>query len=360
MRKPLTIALILVISLGALLGGGCQGGLFGGYTLSKRAAIDAQIEAARTEATAKMEGLRVKEVGVLKDTVKTHQEREQLAADYLFKGSATFGTLRPDQITRPTLVMGQSIQQTSAQLPPATATAQAAAFKALQTELDETKVSTEVLRAQYERELGQARVEGEAKAKALADLKVQTETIAAEKVAALESARQKEVALQVAKDKVQDKDLADKTREAAEAKSVQAMKLRFSSIVGALALLCTLGAIYSPVYKDKLGIAAVLFGLATVGIWYLEGWMVAVAIGVVVVGLVAWAAKNHYLESKAATNVFRAVQAVKDNAKEDYERVLKPQLDQWMTIYDKKTGKAVPDQAAIAHVDQRLMETGDK
>ena len=327
--------------------------------MTKHSAIDAKIAAARVETQTRLDALKVQEVTLLNQTVATHAAREQAAADYLFKGSVVFGGLKPELISRPTLVMGQSIQQTAAQLPPATAAAQAAAFKALQTELDETKVSTEALRAQYEQELGKARADGEAKAKALVDLKAKADAIDAERVTVLTKARETDAALQDAKDKVQDRETADARRAAEEAKSVQAMKLRFSSIVGALALLCVAGAIWSPVYKEKMGIAAVVLGLATVAIWYIQGWMIAIAVGTVIVGLVGWAAKNHYIESKAATNVFRAVQAIKDTSKEDYDRVLKPQLQQWMTIYDKKTGKNVPDHAAIAHVDERLRQAGD-
>lgn len=357
MRTSILRSCLLVIVVTVTLGG-CS--TWRDLAITKHSIIDTQILAARAETETKLKALGDQQTGLLRQTVTTHEAREQAAADFLFKGSATFNTLRQDQISRPTLIMGQAINQTSAQLPPATAAAQAVAFKALQTELDETKVTTEALRAQYEIELGKARADGEAKAKALVAAKAQVDAIEAEKVGVLTKAREVDAALQVAKDKVQDKDTADARRAAEEAKSVQAIKLRMSSIVGGLALLCLAGAIWSPVFKDRFGIAAAVLGLGAVAIWYVQGWMVALAIGIVIAGLVAWAAKNHYIESKAATNVFRAVQAVKDEAKDDYDRILKPKLDAWMTIYDKKTGKTVPDQAAIAHVDGRLMETGDK
>jgi hypothetical protein len=356
MRKYLTILMLAVLAIGIGLSGGCMTG----YTITKRDAIDKAIATARADTEAKLTALKEQEVKALKDTIVSHATREQTASDYLFKGSAVFGTLKQDQISRPTLVMGQSIQQTSAQLPPATPAAQAATFKALQIELDEAKVSTQALIAQYEKELGQARAVGEARAKELAALDVKVREVQLEKEKVLSGALKTEQDLQAAKDKVQDKDLADKTREAERAKSVQAIKLKFSSILGVLALLCLAGAIWSPVFKEKMGIGAAILGLAAVSIWFIEAWMIAVAIGVALLALVAWAAKNHYIESKAAENVYRAVQDVKNTAKDDYDRILKPKLAEWQTVYDPKTGTTIPDTAAIKHVDEVLMKVGDK
>lgn len=358
MRKSLLIVFLIALSFALTFGGfGCT---MAGYTLAKRDSIDKAIAAARADTETKLTTLNEQKIKALQDTIAAHEAREQGASDYLFKGAVTFSTLKQDQISRPTLVMGQSIQQTSAQLPPATALAQAKVFKDLQTELDETKVSTEVLKAQYEKELGIARAEGEAKAKALVELDTKVKTVEAEKAKVLGQALTTEKTLQAAKDEIQNKQLADKTREAEQAKSVQAIKLKMSAITGLLALLCLAGAIYSPVFKDRFGLAAAILSLATVAIWYVEGWMVAIALGVSLLVLVAWAAHNHYIESKAATGVYRAVQSIKDTAKDDYDRILKPKLDQWITTYDKKTGEAVPDKAAIDHIDKVLMATGDK
>jgi hypothetical protein len=356
MRKSLTVLTLSILTLGLAFGGfGC--GTFG-YTIAKRDSIDKAIAAARADTEAKLTALGEQKVKTLQDLIKTHEGRAQLAADYLFKGSAVFGTLKADQISRHTLVMGQSIQQTSAQLPPATALAQAETFKALQKELDESRVSTQALIAQYEKELGLAKAQGEAKAKELVTLGAKVQAVEAEKATVLGKALITEQDLQTQKDKIQNKALADKTREAEEAKSVQAIKLKMSAITGVLALLCLAGAIYSPVFKQNFGIGAAILGLATVAIWYIQPWHVGLAIGVGLLVLVAWAAKNHYIESKAATGVYRAVQAVKDNATEDYERILKPKLTEWLTTYDK-TGKAVPDKAAIQHIDEVLMKNGD-
>ena len=332
----------------------------GGYSITKREAVDNEIQAARADVEAKMLALKEKEDKLLRDTITAHIVREQAAADYLFKGSVVFGGLRPELVSRPTLIMGQSIQQTAAQLPSATPTAQAAAFKALQTELDEVKMSTEALRLQYEAELGVAREEGRAKAKALEELEVKTKTIEEEKVKVLVKAREVERTLQEKKDEIQEKELAISEKETERAKSTQAIKTKMSMILGAIALACLAGAIWSPVFKDKFGIGAAVLGFCAIAIWYIEGWMVGVAGGAVLLGIIAWAAKNHYIESKAATNVYRAVQSFKESSQEEYDKLLKPKLSEWMTVYNKKTGKLLPDNAAIEHVDKVLMDVGDK
>ncbi len=356
MYKVLSVILFCIISLSLTVG--CS--TIGGYTLTKRDTIEKQILAARSETEAKMTGLKVQEDKLLHDTIDQHVAREQAAADYLFKGFAVYGGLKSADINRPTRIMGQSIQQTASQLPAATPEAQATTFKALQVELDEVKTTTEALKLQYEAELGVARQEGEVKAKALVELKSKVEQIEASRVEVLTKARATEQDLQAEKDKIQDKDLAVARHSEEQAKSMQAIKTKLSSIIGGLSLLCIIGAIWSPVFKEKFGIGAAVFGIAAVSIWYIEGWMVATIVAIVILALIGWAVKNHYIESKTATNVYRAIQSFKDTAKDDYEKLLKPQLEEWMTVYDKKTGEKIVDKAAVNHIEAKLMEVGDK
>lgn len=355
MRQLLTVAVWLPILFSLALTG-CT---VAGYTVAKQSDIDTRIEAAREETTAKLEELRVKELDLLRQVIAENESRLQAAADYLFKGVIVFGTLKEDQVNRPTMVMGQSINLTATQLPTATVKAQLAALDALKTELDEIKTSTAALKAQYERELSTARAEGAAKAQKVEELARQIEAVKTEKVEVLTRSAEVERSLQAEKDAVQERDLAAARKAEEDAKNVQAIKMRFSAITGILTLLCGAGAAFSPVFKDKLGIAAIGFGLATAAIWYVEGWMVAIAIAVVVLGLAAWALYNHRIESKAATNVFRAVQSFKDTARPEYEQLLRPHLNEWMTRYTKD-GAKVPDKAVVAHIDKRLMEVEAK
>ncbi len=354
MRKLFTLA-ILAITLFMTMS--CQSIPFLGYSLGKRDAIEKQIVSARAETEAKLHALFTQQVDALNQSISLHEQREQAASNYLFKGLVTLSTI--PTLTRPEMVINQSVQQAAAQLPAASPAAQAKAYQDLKTELDETKVSTEALKAQYEAELGKARAEGVAKDKALTDIATALKHNDDEKVDVLAQANAKERELGDKRKELSDKTIADKTREAEDAKSVQAIKIRVSSIVGGLGLLCLLGAIYTPIFRQQIGIAAGVFLLTAVVIWYIQPWMVGVTVGVILVALIAWMAKNHYIEAKTASNVYHAIQSVKDTAKADYDKVLAPALAAWQTKYDK-AGNAIPDQAAIAHVDTVLMQTGAK
>jgi hypothetical protein len=344
----------LVLSI-ALLFAGCQ---LTDYTLARRSAIDKEIAAARADTTAHLQVLNDQQLSLLRQSIAEHEAREQGAADYLFKGTVTFGTLRAP-ISRADMVMGQSIQQTAAQLPAASAAAQVKTLHDLQTELDETKVSTETLRAQYEAQLTQARAEGVAKDKALTDIATSLKHVDDERVAVLTKAKDTEAQLSDKRKEVDDAAIAAKDKALAEAESVKAIKTKLSAVAGGLGLLFLLGAIYSPVFKDKLGLAAGVLMLAAVAIWYVQGWMVAVAVGLGLVALVGWAAKNHYIESKAATATYQAIQSIKDTAIADYDKVVKPALAVYHTQY-LKDGTTVPDPSISAHIDSVLMATGSK
>lgn len=346
MPKPLLLVVLLMCAVAM----GLSGCTIGGYTVAKRSVIDAQIAAARVETQTKLDALKAQEVALLNQSVAAHQGREQLAADYLFKGFATYGSLRSDQVSRPTLIMGQSIQQTAAQLPPATAAAQATAFKALQTELDETKVTTEALKAQYERELGVARAEGEAKAKALADLKVKADAIEAQRTEVLVKARVIEADLQTAKDKVQDRATADAQRDAAEAQRNERLKLWLMGGLGVIALAAGIAAVYVPIPSVKRygAIVAIAAAGAALAVPFIQPMHVLIAILCVCVpvGLrIVWVYKQEHGD---ATDTFRALQEVKTKAPEVFKETVAPILKGWHT-----------DPATSQRIDAKLKAAGD-
>ncbi len=343
MRYPI---LLIVLSLAMALSG-CQ--LLGGYTIAKRATIDAQIDKARAEAAAKLDGLKTQEVAVLNGAIATHQAREQAAADHLFKGLATFGTLKPDQIGRPTLLMGQSMQLTATQLPSATPAAQAAAFVALQTELDETKTTTAQLVAKHEAELAGERAKGEAAAKALVDATSTLKRISDEKVTVLTEAQTKEVALQKAKDKLQDEATAKAQRSAEDAKRSEHLKLWLMAGLGFLALAAGAAAVFVPVPTVKRygTIVAIVAGGFALAVPFIQPFHILIALLCVCVpvGLrVAWVYKQ---EHQDATDTYRALQEVKDKVPEVFKETLKPVLEQWHS----------PE--ASKRVDDRLKAVGD-
>lgn len=328
------------------------------YTLTKRSEIENRIQAVRAETEKRLQDLNKQELELLRKMLDGYKEKAQFASDLLFKGYATYGSLKTP--TRPELVMGHSIQQSYEYLPAASFKAQAKAFEDLKTELDELRVSTEELKKKYEAELAGVKQDAAKKDEALKQVSSKLETVDKERVEVLTKARATENDLNDKKDELFKKSQAEKDKELAEAKSVQAIKIKASSAIGILALLCLAGAIWSPVMKEKFGIAAGILSFAAIAIWYIEGWMVAVAAGVGFLALMGWAAYKYLIVDRASTNVYRAIQAHKETDKENYETTLKPLLEQWMTVYDKKTGKPIPDTKAIKHVDEVLMKVGDK
>ncbi len=344
--RKLSCIILSVILLGYL--SGC--GSFKGYTITKRETIDKEIAVARAETEAKIAALKGQEEKVFRDTIATQAAREQAAADYLFKGSVVYGGLRTDAISRPTWIMGQSIQQTAAQLPAATPAAQADTFKALQTELDEAKTSAEVLKAKYEAQLGVAREEGAAKAKALAELEVKSKAIEAEKTQVLAKALTTEQTLQATKDKVQDKDLADKQKELDEAKKNQRIKMWLIGILLVAAAACGIGAAFLPIpqLKSKLIIGAAICGGAAIAIPFIEGWMVMVVVGAALLGVCAWILKNYKDEYSDATDTYRALNQAKTQNPTVFKQEVAPVLDQWHT-----------NDATSKRIDERLKTVGD-
>ena len=143
------------------------------------------------------------------------------------------------------------------------------------------------------------------------------------------------------------------------AADIAATKAKMAMIVGALALACVAGAIWSPVFKEKLGMGAAVLGIIAVGILYIQAWHVMLVGGVLGLGLIGWAAWDHFKEKEAATDVYRAIQSIKTKAKDKYDEFLKPELQQWVTKYDKQ-GRLKPNSRAENHIDKRLIEVGDK
>jgi hypothetical protein len=87
--------------------------------------------------------------------------------------------------------------------------------------------------------------------------------------------------------------------------------------------------------------------------------MIAVTIGALaLLAIVFFAVKNHWIETKAATNTYRAIEDIKNTAKDEYNKIIAPKLAEWQTKY--KNGKVVPDQTLIDHIDNTLIKVGDK
>lgn len=159
--------------------------------------------------------------------------------------------------------------------------------------------------------------------------------------------------------KLQDEIISLQKKDLDNKKELNETKTKISAVAGGLALLCLAGAIWSPVFKDKLGLCAGIFGLICIGIWYIQPWHVALAAGLGLIAVGFFVIRNHAIEKTTATDVYRAIESFKNKSKEKYEQYLKPELTEWITKYDK-SGKKKENTAAIDHIDNRLREMGDK
>lgn len=346
MHKPFNVLICVMVALMM----GLSGCTVAGYTIAKQGEIEARIEKARAETAVQMEGLRQQELGLLKQVIAEHETRLQEAANHLFKGNIAFGMLKEGEISRTTRVMGQSIQLTATQLPPATALAQSAALKALQTELDETKIATAQLKAQYEAELDKARNDGAARVAALAVLGQQLQKVQEEKVTVLEKAGTTERALQAEKDKVQDKATADAVKDAADAANNQKLKLYLMAGLGVIALAAGAAAAFVPIPTIKRYgvILAVVAGGLAFAVPFITPFHALVAIlcvGIPVVLRIVWVMKQ---DREDATDTYRAMNEVKIQQPELFKQTIAPILKSWHTNPD--TSK---------RIDDRLKEVGD-
>ncbi len=282
------------------------------YTLAKRSAIDAQIAAARVATQAELKSLGDQQVVALNQALATHAAREQAAADHLFKGLAVAGTLKAPP-TRPELVMSQSIEETAAQLPPASAAAQVAALKALQTELDETKMSTEALKAKYEGDLTVARAQGDA---ATRDLKAKEDAlkdIDTKRIATLTDARAKEASLQETKDQLTATHEAKLKEDAANAAHNENLKRWLMAGLGVIALVAGAAAVYLPIpsVKPKLTIVAVAAGVLAFCVPFIQWYHVAIGIAVVCIPVGLAILRDYHQEHADSTDTMRGLNEAK-------------------------------------------------
>lgn len=224
----------------------------------------------------------------------------------------------------------------------------------LREELDETKVSAAELAKRYNEKQEEA-------AKAQRDLVTKDNQLNAAKEERERLNDDYQVALLALGEelsKAQNSVISLEQERANNAESIRAAKMKMSMVLGALALASLAGAVWSPVWKDKFGLFAGLLGLCSLGIWYIQAWMLGVGAGVIVLGIIAWIARQYYHTDKDATNTYRAIQRVKDSNPDEYVKVLKPQLSEYHQNYEN--GAKVPDVAAAARIDRVLERVGDR
>lgn len=151
----------------------------------------------------------------------------------------------------------------------------------------------------------------------------------------------------------------EKNRSDREA-AVERMKTKLMIGCGIIAVLALAGAIYSPVGKRGLAIIAGVLGGAAAAIPFIEPWMIATSIFVVLAAvLIAFLSKYHVAE-KTADNLVNHIEDVKQQLKTTNPELLtdvKQSLKDWNTHYTKD-GKTAHDTGVDSFIKERLKKYG--
>lgn len=333
---------------------GCQHNPTAGLLVT-RGAVQKQLDAIQADHVAAMGKLRAEQEAVTQRLIAAKDAQLLGAANAFFGQDYVYSTLpspaRSDLVWHALTMEGWTA---TGKLMPSYETMRHIQER-LQKLLDETRTSLADLQSDHAAALAQ----NQALADATRQFQEQLAALAA-KQRETEAAHQAALgAKQAELNEVNSRLIAAEKARSDDAAARQAQLAKLSWGAGILAALCLAGAIWSPVFKQQLGLAAIVLGGAAVAIPFVTGMWLLIAIGAAGLGLIAWAVRKHHKEVTAATGVYRAVQSIKDSASDEYERVVKPKLNEWLTRYDT-AGRAVPDQAVQRHIDQRLMEVGDK
>lgn len=225
----------------------------------------------------------------------------------------------------------------------------------IKTELDEKATSLEQLQASHKKVLEQNKKLSEDNDAKLNDLQKAQDEKNQLTNKFNQALSEKQGELIATQQKLQE--LVDLRYEDAEA--FRGMKIKFSMILGGLALLSIAGAVYSPAFKLQLAAFGAICGFLAYGIWLVQPWHVGVAAGVVTVGLVTWALIKYRKEEKVADALVLATQDIKDGASDVWESRVKPAIQERLKKYKKTMdGKivAVKDPSIEKYIDEKLSE----
>lgn len=287
---------------------------------------------------------------------KTWTDKDQFASDKLY--GADFAYQLHPKPDRTHIIMNNRINEARVVLPPASVEAMALENERVKRELDETRTSMAELQKNHDLAIEEAKLANSVSEKAKADLnqaKLDKEKIEKDKIAAVTEAQEE---LTKANNKVID----GERKRGDDAKAIQAGKEKLSLGAGILAALCLAGAIFSPIMKDKFGMAAGVLAVASVGVWYLTPTIVFSIFGLGSLIIIGWVVYEHNKDNKAAIATYSALEEIKNSSKEVWEANIAPTLTQWQSKYVVKDGKIVtiPDPSIALNIDKKLAETNQK
>jgi len=300
------------------------------------------------------------DISKTKDTVISGQDTQlQTVADSLYGANLAFNFYTPPEPSRVDLIVNNRVNEAAAATgKKATAEAMERENERLKKELDEKITSLEDLRKKHEEVVKTntdlaKQTEADKKEltrlqKELADTNLRHATELAEKQK--EVIARQETINKMEKDRADDRDARQKLE--------REIKIKAIAVCGILALLCVAGAIWMPAFKSKFVTGAATFGGCAAAILYVQPWMVAAVVGVVVIGMIVKMSMEHHAVDKTATNL---VAFVEDQKKSNPSAFDKETLKNYNGKYDtdSKTGKTtvVPDPAVEKVIEQKLRES---
>lgn len=220
-------------------------------------------------------------------------------------------------------------------------------------EMDETKTSLAELKNEHQKVLKEKEQVAKEKNDAL-----EKEKRAKEDMEALSKKHNQESStLNDQLDKKKNEIIQKQNEELERKKELDQVKTKISAVCGIISLLCLVGAIYSPVFKSKFGLLSAILALCSIGIWYIQPWMVAAGFSVVFIGALAFFAREHYIADTANDNMINAIQ---DHKETGNGSDLKDHLKKWNTKYIKKgdSYEEISDKTIEQYVDKKLKEYG--
>jgi len=301
-----------------------------------------------------------KAVADQKDKVIAGQDGQlQTVANSLYGANLAFSFYTPPEPSRVDLIVNNRVNEAAAATgKKATAEAMEKENERLKKELDEKITSLEDLRKKHA-EVVKTNTElanqTESDKKELARLQKELSDMALRHSTELSDKQTEVIFLQDEINKLE-KDRAD-DREARQ-KMERDAKMKAMAVCGILSLLCVAGAIWMPAFKSKFVAAPATFGGCAAVIMYIQPWMVAAGVGVVVLGIIVKMTMEHHAVDKTATNL---VSFVEDQKKTNPTAFDKETLKNYNGKYvvDSDTGKTtvVADPDVEKVIEQKLRES---
>jgi hypothetical protein len=323
--------------------------------------VEEELATLKAEFTSKL-AESVKAVSDTKDSVIAAKEAQLVvAADGLFAADQAFKTII--QPTRTDLIVNNYVNESWEALGRRVPSYEKLReiMERLHRELDESKTSLESLQKTH------AIVVSE-NAKLANATRLQEQKLNEAEQARIDLERAKATAIEAKQtelNEVNGKVIAAEREKANDRVAIQKAKMKLSMAAGALSAIAIIVALFLPLFRPTSITAAIIFGVAAVGVWYLTAEVVLVIVIVGLLGLagyIIWnkrkADKSLVEEEKLSDALVLAMEDVKAKSPKTWDATLKPIVKDRLSKYVTKDGKVStePDVALEAKVNKKLMK----